>query len=84
MMAILQYQPVTIAVYVETLIFNYKSGVITDPTHECSAATSSAATNLNHGVTVVGYNTAATVPYFIVRNSWSASWGNKGYFWLAI
>ncbi|HEY9854169.1 MAG TPA: C1 family peptidase [Stenomitos sp.] len=33
-----------------------------------------------HAVMIVGYDQAKQV--FIVRNSWSASWGDKGYFYL--
>lgn len=38
-------------------------------------------THINHAVVVVGYGTdAATgIPYWKVRNSWSAGWGNGGY-----
>jgi cathepsin L len=39
--------------------------------------------NLNHAVNVVGVNTAAAQPYFIVRNSWGTSWGEKGYIRMA-
>lgn len=33
-----------------------------------------------HAVMIVGYDQARA--HFIVRNSWSASWGDKGYFYL--
>jgi len=36
-------------------------------------------TNIDHGVVVVGYGTQGTSPYWIVRNSWGAGWGEKGY-----
>jgi len=35
---------------------------------------------INHGVTVVGYNLNADIPYLLIRNSYSESWGEKGYF----
>jgi len=36
-------------------------------------------TNIDHGVVVVGYGTASNVNYWIIRNSWGASWGENGY-----
>ena len=44
--------------------------------------------SVNHAVVAVGFGeTEATeahpsVPFFIVRNSWSTSWGMEGYFWI--
>jgi len=34
----------------------------------------------NHAVNVVGWGTEGSTPYWIVRNSWGASWGESGYF----
>ena len=56
----------------ETLQF-YKSGVYSpkfcDPR------------DLDHAVLLVGFGTDATDgDYWIVKNSWAASWGEEGYF----
>jgi len=49
---------------------SYKSGVIT------SAA---CGTNIDHAVVATGYDSTASEPYYLVRNSWGTSWGDKGY-----
>merc|ERR1712118_180627 len=58
--------PVSVAIEADQNAFQgYSGGVIT----------SGCGTNLDHGVTAVGY----TSSYFIVKNSWGASWGQNGY-----
>merc|ERR1719242_582686 len=50
----------------------YERGVF----HGCSTGMfKHSGADLNHGVQVVGY----TKQYWIVRNSWGADWGEKGY-----
>merc|ERR1711992_457853 len=53
----------------------YKSGVYHD--HKCSSK------HLDHGVLVVGYGTEKNKDYWLVKNSWGASWGEKGYIKMA-
>jgi len=52
----------------------YTKGIITS---------SSCGTSLDHGVLAVGYNTQGSQQYWIVKNSWGASWGQAGYLWIA-
>lgn len=62
---------VTVAVNASSMVFRqYRDGVITSE---------SCGTSLNHAVTAVGYGTENGEEYFLVRNSWSAWWGDKGY-----
>ncbi|XP_068596757.1 cathepsin O [Brachionichthys hirsutus] len=54
---------------------DYQGGIIQ---HHCSSQYS------NHAVLIVGYNTAGSIPYWIVQNSWGTSWGNEGYVYIKI
>jgi len=65
--------PVSVAIEADQECFQfYSGGVLSDP---------SCGTQLDHGVLVVGYGTDATSnqPYWIIKNSWGASWGEAGY-----
>jgi C1A family cysteine protease len=52
----------------------YTGGVLTQ-----AACGGYASFNMDHAVQLVGYNAAATSPYWIVRNSWATNWGENGY-----
>eukprot|EP01027_Heterolobosea_sp_BB2_P025350 GEZU01038903.1.p1 GENE.GEZU01038903.1~~GEZU01038903.1.p1 ORF type:complete len:354 (+),score=142.75 GEZU01038903.1:47-1108(+) len=39
-------------------------------------------TELDHCVQLVGYNQSGSTPYWIIRNSWGADWGEDGYIYV--
>eukprot|EP00471_Norrisiella_sphaerica_P008656 CAMPEP_0184505394 /NCGR_PEP_ID=MMETSP0113_2-20130426/52965_1 /TAXON_ID=91329 /ORGANISM="Norrisiella sphaerica, Strain BC52" /LENGTH=371 /DNA_ID=CAMNT_0026895083 /DNA_START=49 /DNA_END=1164 /DNA_ORIENTATION=- len=53
---------------------SYKAGVLT-----AKACGAYGYEDLDHCVQLVGFNTSAPIPYWIVRNSWSTAWGMEGY-----
>ncbi|KAJ8637223.1 hypothetical protein MRB53_011490 [Persea americana] len=64
-------QPVSVAIDASGFDFQfYSSGVFTG---QCG-------TNLDHGVTALGYGTTADgTKYWLVKNSWGTGWGENGY-----
>jgi cathepsin L len=68
--------PVSVAIEADQQCFQfYSGGVLNDP---------SCGTQLDHGVLAVGYDTTGDTPFWIVKNSWGAAWGESGYIRMAM
>jgi len=66
-------QPIAIAIEADQSVFQfYSSGVLDD---------ASCGVNLDHGVLLAGYghDSTANKDFWLVKNSWGASWGAQGY-----
>ena len=76
MKASIEAGPTSIAIEADKMAFQmYTSGVLTGT--DCG-------TNLDHGVLAVGYGVENGTEYFLVKNSWGATWGDKGYIKLGV
>ncbi|XP_029674629.1 cathepsin O-like isoform X2 [Formica exsecta] len=56
---------------------NYLGGVIQ---YHCDGSFN----NMDHAVQIVGYDMEASIPHYIIKNSWGSAFGNKGYIYIAI
>ena len=75
MKAALQTQPLAVSIEADKMVFQtYQSGVLDS---------SKCGTNLDHAVLAVGYGTENGQDYWLIKNSWNTTWGDKGYIKLA-
>jgi cathepsin L len=67
--------PVSVTVEADRSAFQgYRSGVLNS---------SACGTQLDHAITAVGWGTSGSQDFYIVRNSWGSSWGDRGYIRIA-
>ena len=71
----LRSQPVAVAFCVAFDFQHYKEGVY--QSEYCDSTP-------NHAVLAVGFDLSADVPFYRVKNSWGETWGESGYFRIAI
>ncbi|EOA39418.1 hypothetical protein CARUB_v10012525mg [Capsella rubella] len=66
-------QPVTVYIDARMTGFgNYKEGVFAYTARNCQE-------KVTHAVTFVGYGTSNGINYWLTKNSWGETWGEKGY-----
>lgn len=72
--ALFEVGPVSVSFTVVPGFKDYKSGIYQNAT--CP----NGPLDVNHDVVAVGYGTEGGLDYWIIKNSWSAQWGDKGFF----
>jgi len=72
--ALYEHGPVSVAFEVVGDFRDYTTGVYSSTV--CKNSTN----DVNHAVLAVGYGTEGGKDYWVVKNSWGADWGDKGYF----
>eukprot|EP00271_Cylindrocystis_brebissonii_P007979 TRINITY_DN2197_c0_g2_i2.p1 TRINITY_DN2197_c0_g2~~TRINITY_DN2197_c0_g2_i2.p1 ORF type:complete len:1042 (-),score=112.83 TRINITY_DN2197_c0_g2_i2:379-3504(-) len=72
-----QQQPVVVSIEASQPSFvQYLTGVFADPACFLNG--------VDHTVLLVGYDLTASVPYWLLKNSWGGTWGESGYMRMAI
>mmetsp|Transcript_59715 Transcript_59715/g.176956 ORF Transcript_59715/g.176956 Transcript_59715/m.176956 type:complete len:118 (-) Transcript_59715:196-549(-) len=69
-------QPTSVAIEADGRGFQfYKSGIYDDP--GCGV-------KIDHGVLAVGYGKDNGTGYWVIKNSWGATWGDKGFIKMSV
>ena len=71
-------RPISVAFEAVISFHFYKGGVYTSDTY------GSTPMDVNHAVLAIGYGVENDVPYWLIKNSWGAEWGDNGYFKMEI
>ena len=76
MKAAVAKQPISVLIEADKSVFQmYRNGIFDSA--ECG-------TSLDHATLVVGYGSENGKEFWIMKNSWGATWGENGYMRLAI
>ena len=65
--------PVSVGINAANML-HYKRGVVHPTPKTCPPS------GINHSVLIVGYGVEDNIPYWLIKNSWSAKWGEDGYY----
>jgi hypothetical protein len=75
--ALVTQGPIAVGISVPPEMTYYDSGIINTTNGACNMD------DIDHEVVLVGYGTEHGLDYWLLRNSWSTYWGDKGYFRIA-
>ncbi|KAL9314620.1 hypothetical protein ACSQ67_020072 [Phaseolus vulgaris] len=73
-------RPVSVAFQVVSGFRFYEKGVYTSDSCGSTPWVCYKFMDVNHAVLAVGYGVENGVPYWLIKNSWGANWGDSGYF----
>lgn len=65
--------PISVVINAADNLYFYKSGIYDEASHSGDLH------QVKHAMLVVGYGTEGDVDYWLVKNSWSTTWGDQGF-----